>query len=1097
MLRDSFLPFLFGNKAQSDKSSRRDSGRRSLNLEALEDRHMLSVSFDSPIVNDYVASSSGAVNPSLVEHRLLFSGDFNNDGKADILAVENSRAYTYLNSGSKQNAFPDSGLLATNGLLTIMKADVGKVTGGTSLDLLGVSVTDNTFNFSVYGGRGNGGFYNLPTVESNWTGLSNLLTSRGVTVPPAGSLYSALGNIFLVENNGSLDLICTVAYYVARADSSLYEFGTINLLFANNGKGEFVTAPNVISTGNTGMIAAGDLTGNGRPDYVTRNDQNADKLDIYLNNGTKITTDALGKEIGEVVVAKCHTGNRMEIIAAVKDANGNNSLCVLTVNGTTVSKSALYSVDIVPINIVAGDFDNDGMIDIFISDGSIHQALLGQSNGTFKTEKAVVANADFMAVYSADFTGDGTIDVLAVGKRFAWLIPGDSSKSPSVVVDFATYNLTPKDIAFGDFNGNGKIDFAVLNHAGNEVHVFNQSSTTVSTPLFTKAATPLSASFGKQLLVGNFDNAHGDDIVIYGVDETGIASPVLQTYLSTTSGFSAVKTTPLPDTYDLLTVGDATNNGYLDIVAIWNGNIGTRTAQVSYYQVLENNSANPGSFTAKPRVTFGTQSTYVTAAAIGDMNGDNRNDLVLLDAAGKSVLILPQSPSPGVFWTNANMKSYLVTGLSVDNAAFSQLAIADFNLNGVNDVLVGMWTTSGDLTFRVLENDPANKGTFKSDTNITYMQNDFIGTNASGLALHVGLLDDNGTPDLVFVGGNTVKRFHNTDKSGSEIGTVMLVFRDYNSNNELTYIDEWSTFYVEIWGNTGTSAAGIKNFETVITFDTRFFEVRFDEIAWGTNISGNFTKGTGQITLNGTVSGTQGNNTNVLLGYVAFRPSSDTRSIALDFSNGPKPMENGFAVQKNTITSTTNVTGQSKYVMPKQIPLFPVIYDNNGDGRIDAQDYTRFLQVYGMNVSSNSAEQYIHFCNYIISTQTISAQDYTLLLQNYGLTKKAFRDDPRNPANRLDFHSSFLGQTLPAVSPVAPAAAPAMMASFAGEVFEELFDGSSFLEPLAASTLPEQNTQNQALMAFIDSQETKKDVFDIESLNPASETARLLAEGKL
>jgi len=361
-------------------------------------------------------------------------------------------------------------------------------------------------------------------------------------------------------------------------------------------------------------------------------------------------------------------------------------------------------------------------------------------------------------------------------------------------------------------------------------------------------------------------------------------------------------------------------------------------------------------------------------------------------------------------------------------------------------------------------------------------------------------LDDNGTADVVIVGGNTVKRFINNDKTGAEIGTVTLVFRDYTSNAELTYIDEWSTFYVEIWANTGTSSAGIKNFETVITFDTRFFEVRFNEVAWGANISGNFTKGTGQIVLNGTVTGTQGNNNNALLGYVAFRPSADTRLVPLDYQYGTKPIDNGFTVQKSMITTTANVTGQSRFVVSRQIPLFPVIYDNNGDGRIDAQDYTRFLQVYGMNVSSTSAEQYIHFCNYIVSTQTISAQDYTLLLQNYGLTKKAFRDDPTNPANRLDFHASFLGQTLPATS----AGATPMSASFVGEMFDksDIFDEildvpSADAQLIQASAFADQSMKNQALLAYIASQETKKDGYDWDGLNLPSETERLLAEGKL
>jgi len=611
----------------------------------------------------------------------------------------------------------------------------------------------------------------------------------------------------------------------------------------------------------------------------------------------------------------------------------------------------------------------------------------------------------------------------------------------------------------------------------------------------------LDVLFGKQVLVANFDNANGDDIVVYGYDDSGTAtSSRLQTFLSNGSGgFNAAKTTTLNVIYDLLAVGEVTNDAYIDIVAVKNGRIGSTTAMNSHYRVLENNAANPGIFlTTRSTYTFGTTNTYPTAAAIGDMNGDGRNDLVLLDYDGKSVWILPQNPTQsGVFYTTAalGMKTFTVTGNNVEIAAFSNLALGDFHAAGVLDVLVGVVTTGGNTQFRVMENDPANKGTLKTDTNFTTVGS-FDGANASSLVFHVGRLDDNGTADVIIVGGNTVKRFLNYDKSGAEIGTVELVFCDYTTaRSTLSYVHEWQTFYVEVRANTGSATAGIRSFETVITFDPRFFEVRFDEIAWGPNVTATFTKGAGQIILKGTVSGTQGNNTNALLGYIAFRPSSDTRTVPLDFSNGAKPMENGFAVQQSTITTTTNATGQSRSIVSNQVPLFPVIYDNNGDGRIDAQDYTRFLQVYGMNVSSPSAEQYIRFCNYNMagsSAQTIDAQDYTLLLQNFGLTKKAFRDDPKNPLNRLDFHNSFLTQTL-------PAAAPSMAAILFDEsmALDEIFNVSSFGESMIQQTVTDQSTENRALMAYIASRETKSDEYDLAGLNPNSETERLLAEGKL
>ena len=65
------------------------------------------------------------------------------------------------------------------------------------------------------------------------------------------------------------------------------------------------------------------------------------------------------------------------------------------------------------------------------------------------------------------------------------------------------------------------------------------------------------------------------------------------------------------------------------------------------------------------------------------------------------------------------------------------------------------------------------------------------------------------------------------------------------------------------------------------------------------------------------------------------------------------------------------------------------------------------------------------------------------------------------------------------------------------EVFDEIANTSPFSEPIIQPTQTDQSTQNQALMSYIASQETKSDDYDIPGLNQVSETARLIAEGKL
>ena len=1134
MLRYSFLHYLLGKKKNTSCRNQTSSKCKSLRLEALEDRHMLSVTFEMPpMENTYTADTSGTVvNPDLIAHDKVFSADFNNDKTDDILIIKknSSAVHIYRNNGSTTNAFSDDPVIfvPSAGIHLLTSAAVGELTGDGNIDLITGYPEDDVLNFSTYRGDGKCDFFPSP-INTTFTGLKDILANRGITVPAGGELHVLSMDITLVNNNGKIDMICAVGFITLKGDSLPDSTGTINLLFTNDGTGKFNAAPTVLAT-SSGIFAAGDLVGSDtKPEYVVKNDApNEKKLTIYLNAGTQstITTPNYSYPVDQVFVAQCYregTGSnankgdvgKMEIITTHTNETDNSYyLCVTTISGSSANIGSYCPLGIVPVNVVTGDFNNDGYLDIFVSDGNVYQTLLGQADKTFVRENAVIANGDFETSYVADFDGDGIADVLAVGQRFAWLVPGNTSKDPVVVYDFTKEGITPKDVAFGDFNGDGKMDFAVLSFNGDEVFVFSNTSTS-SKASFAKTSI-LTVFGGKQLLVANFDNANGDDIVVYGLDLASAAKPTLQTYLSTASGFGGVKTSELTDKdskaavfFDLLTIGEVTNDGYTDIVGIINGNA---NKVQSAYRVLSNTSSDAGRFTVGDRTTFENPTTNPTAVAIGDLTGDGRNDLVILDAYGKQILMLPQSSTlsgsfrPG----DGYIVKTPITTATVDLAAFSQLTIADFNADGALDVLVGMVTNSGNTQFRVLENDPAKLGTMKPDTNFITVGN-FAGTTSSGLSIRIGLLDNNGTPDVVIVGGNTVKRFINTNKTGADIGTVTLVFRNYSGAivntevadlstlaNRLTYIDEWSNFWVEIWANSG-STAGISQFTTTLTFDANVFEVRSGSVVAGGAFNNNFTFNIseGKIVVSGSVlasAGTQGDNTNTMLARISFMPVSSTKvggvetaGILLNYMNNDgymTPVENGFSVDtlNSSLLTTTAQSGRPKIEISNNIPLIPVLFDINDSGAFDVLDFVPFAQAYlARNVDLLSFSELFDYDKNGI----INVSDFILFSQNF--TARLSREACRTNPNLSTYYSpAFLNAYINGWQP-----ASFMLTSSLSDAIEEMS------EVQTAVSTNSTTVQNQALMAYMASQDAKKDDFDINNLNPISETERLLAEGKL
>jgi hypothetical protein len=123
-----------------------------------------------------------------------------------------------------------------------------------------------------------------------------------------------------------------------------------------------------------------------------------------------------------------------------------------------------------PLNIVTGDFNHDGIPDLAIANpgsGSIG-VLLGNGDGTFQAPMPVEVEGWYpYFVATADVNGDGYLDLEACattddegGAVVVALAHNDNSGTFAA----PTFNYTPgypQTVAFGDLNGDSKLDMAV------------------------------------------------------------------------------------------------------------------------------------------------------------------------------------------------------------------------------------------------------------------------------------------------------------------------------------------------------------------------------------------------------------------------------------------------------------------------------------------------------------------------------------------------------------------------------------------------------------------------------------------------------------
>ncbi len=606
-----------------------------------------------------------------------------------------------------------------------------------------------------------------------------------------------------------------------------------------------------LNDGNTGGTigpAIGDFNGDGRPDYAVP--VNSGSVAILLGNGdgtftngTTINTTSPFEPTSVVVGDFDGDGNQD---LAVLSANGIGSVNIYLGNGngtfgtpknfkvaTTNSGSRLLAV---------GDFDEDGIQDLVATNSSLNNVavLLGNGDGTFGTAVSYSVNTSGNLgqqpwnVVVGDINQDGHLD-LAVASDTAGsvsILQGNGNGTFKAVTYVATGAQQVGSVTLGDFDGDGYPDLATTSAPDNAVYVLiNNGNNTIgfgAVKKYTMNGGPY------YLTIGDFNRDGSPDIISANGGSNNVG--VLLNANNGNGTFGAANYYGVGAGSIFANVGDINGDDRVDLTAVTNNGLSVLLSGQAETATLSNVTV-AGCSVQSLVATYGGSGTYAssTSPAVNITNAALTTSLALglapaNAAAGQQVsLTATLSPySQGSTTSNGDLVSFyngatllgtapLASGVAVLNyvlpaGAYSFLAKfpgdCSFAKSNSNTV-AGTAPLASTLTWA--NPAPIPVGTALSNTQLNATDSvpgTFVYTPAKGTVLPAGTQ----TLSVTFTPNNPAY--------GIQMATVQIVVQPATSiiwptPTPITYGTPLSGFQLDATASTGTISVPLSTYYNV------------------------------------------------------------------------------------------------------------------------------------------------------------------------------------------------------------------------------------------------------------------------------------------
>lgn len=313
-----------------------------------------------------------------------------------------------------------------------------------------------------------------------------------------------------------------------------------------------------------------------------------------------------------------------------------------------------YTVGQQPISISDGDYNNDGILDLAVSNQTTNDVnvLFGVGNGVFTLGATYTVGANPTCVISTDFNKDGNLDLLTTNQQDhnLSLLFGTGLGTFLPVVNY-TANLAPSFAIPFDYNADGNTDVIVSNISSNDVSILTGSpSGTLSTAINYTAGT------GPYALVVNDFNKDGYIDIVTGNLYSNDVSILLGTNTGTFSSPVSYSVGTFP--YSIVS-RDFDKDNNLDLIV----------SNISSNDITVLLGLGDGTFSAPVSYTVGS---FPSSVSSNDFNKDGNDDLVITNLIDNNIYLLLGNgdatfSTPNIYIANTNPRSVHVSDLNYDN----------------------------------------------------------------------------------------------------------------------------------------------------------------------------------------------------------------------------------------------------------------------------------------------------------------------------------------------------------------------------------------------------------------------------------------------